>query len=115
MKKSTFILMGLLLTNGLCFAATPPKENKSMAAMAAQTVQGTIDSIRKGSSSEKSEISLKADNGSMVRFSLSSASIHDANGKAIGLDQLKSGDKAKVKYVDTKGGNHKARSVTLVK
>lgn len=115
MKKTAFILMGLLLTSGLCFAATPAKENKSASAMAAQTISGTIDSIRKGSASEKPGISLKEDNGTVLKLSLSKASIHDASGKSIDLDQLKSGDKATVKYVTTKNGNNRARSVTLVK
>ena len=119
MKKATFIV-SLILTTGLCFGAEQEgtvKMSKPSGAIATQVVQGTIDSINLADPAKKlkAEISLKQENGSVVKFLLSEPVVYDGNSMHITLSQLKTGEKAKVQYFTTKEGVREAKSITLVR
>ena len=119
MKKSIVILTGLFFIPGLCFGAesTAAKMSNPPSLISLKVVQGTIDAVNLADPAKKlpSDISMKADNGTEMKFLVTHPSVMDTNNDRIQLTQLKAGDKAKVQNTTNTQGKNKAQTITLVK
>lgn len=120
MKKTIFLLLGVVLISGLCYAdehASSPKTAGQNVSVKVHMAQGTIESITPADATNKVDagLSIKEDNGSVVKFILSNAAVMGADLKNISFSQLKAGEKVKVKYSPTKDGANRVRVITEIK
>ena len=120
MNKTICILMGLMLTSGVCFAKEHSAANKPTTQATAHkfhVAQGIIDALTPADAAAKVKagISLKEDNGSVEKFIVSKATVFNADAKTIVFSQLKPGEKVKVAYSTNKDGGHVARSITEIR
>ncbi|MCB9757949.1 MAG: hypothetical protein H6753_05975 [Candidatus Omnitrophica bacterium] len=121
MKKVSLVLTGVLLTSGLCFAAdqgvATKMVNPSTIAVKSSTAQGTIESISAADPTKNlsAGLSLRAEDGKIVKFLLATPAVYSADAKRLQLNQIKAGEKAMVKYSANKDGSLEARSIQLIK
>lgn len=121
MKKMSLVLTGVLLASGVCFAADQGAMAKMVKptaiAVKSSMTQGTIESISIADQTKNlsAGLSLRQQDGKIVKFLLSTPAIYSADAKRLELKQVKAGEKAIVKYSANKDGSLEARSIQLIK
>ncbi len=124
MGKLILVAMVILLLSFVSYAQSGLTSKDKVAApsavktVIAKNVIGTIKSITIADPAQggKSEITVAYENlGERVFSVKSTATIYDADFKAVSLDKIKTGDKVKVRYIMTKEGVYEVVSLNLVK
>jgi ABC-type transport system substrate-binding protein len=129
MKKSLIIFLAVMLMASVCFAqqATPPAAEQSQAQppkpvqkvvsqakeflgkVASVTIAEPAKGIAKGS------ITVVDDMGNTANFTVTSATkVFDTTLNALTLNQLKEGEKVKVKHIKTKEGSEEAKAISVM-
>lgn len=122
MKKLLLVAVALMLVSSVCFAQTsekmvsPVKETvegvEAITEFVGKVVSVTVAEPAKGVT--ESTVKVSDDMGNPVSFTVSSAAtIVDASLNAITLNQLKEGEKVKVKATKTKEGKGQAKSIAV--
>lgn len=122
MKNIILLALVILLLSSISYAqpGAAPKVSAPAAVQAVITKKLTgkvklvvlADPVKGG----KSEITVVDENTTEKVFVVkSTATIYDADFKAVSLDKIKPDDKVKVKYITTKEGVNEAVSLNLVK
>ncbi len=122
MKNMILLALVILLLSSISYAQ-PASAPKVAAPAAVQTVItkkviGKIKAITVADPAQgrKSEITVVDENSLEKVFVVkSTATIYDADFKAVSLDKIKTDDKVKVKYITTKEGVYEAVSLNLLK
>ena len=124
MKKILGILVVLAFVGSICFAqeaakTSPAPTKPSSVASATKTIVGKVVSVMVADPAKgitNGAINIVDTTGKTTNFTVSSvAKVLDTTFNIISLNQLKTGDKVKIKGSKTTTGGEEAQSITLLK